>query len=89
MRPRADSPPTPKPGKRTRSTPQSPNSIARRAARWKARWLRPRHDGYMAFQDAAASLLTGALQSGAGAKETIARINALYRASLAPRARQG
>ena len=49
-------------------------------------WLRPRHDGYMAFQDAAATLLTAALQSGAGAKETIARINALYRASLASRA---
>ena len=51
-------------------------------------WLRPRHDGYMAFQHAAATLLTVALQSGAGAKETIAGINALYRASLAPRARQ-
>jgi multiple sugar transport system substrate-binding protein len=45
-------------------------------------WLRPRHDGYMAFQEAAAKLLNEALQSGAGEKETIARINALYRASL-------
>ena len=45
-------------------------------------WLRPRHDGYMAFQEAAAKLLNEALQSGAGDKETIARINALFRASL-------
>jgi multiple sugar transport system substrate-binding protein len=45
-------------------------------------WLRPRHDGYMAFQEAAAKLLNEALQSGAGEKETIARINALFRASL-------
>ena len=45
-------------------------------------WLRPRHDGYMAFQEAAAKLLNEALQSGASEKETIARINALYRASL-------
>jgi multiple sugar transport system substrate-binding protein len=45
-------------------------------------WLRPRHDGYVAFQEAAAKLLNEALQSGAGEKETIARINALFRASL-------
>ena len=45
-------------------------------------WLRPRHDGYMTFQGAASSLLNEALQAGTGEKETIARINALYRASL-------
>ncbi len=45
-------------------------------------WLRPRHDGYMTFQGAAARLLNEALQAGAGAKETIARINALFGASL-------
>jgi multiple sugar transport system substrate-binding protein len=45
-------------------------------------WLRPRHNGYMAFQEAAAKLLNEALQSGAGDKETIARINELFRASL-------
>ena len=36
----------------------------------------------MAFQEAAAKLLNEALQSGAGEKETIARINAFFRASL-------
>ena len=45
-------------------------------------WLRPRHDGYMPFQDAAARLLNEALQAGWRAGETIARINALFRASL-------
>jgi len=37
----------------------------------------------MAFQDAAARLLNEALQAGSPAKETIARINALFRESLA------
>ena len=46
-------------------------------------WLRPRHDGYMPFQDQAARLIGEALQEGAGAKETVDRINARYRASLA------
>jgi multiple sugar transport system substrate-binding protein len=45
-------------------------------------WLRPRHDGYMAFQDAGAILLNQALQSGAAAATTIARLNALFRVSL-------
>ncbi len=46
-------------------------------------WLRPRHDGYMPFQDAAARLLNEALQSGSRAGETVGRINALFRASFA------
>jgi multiple sugar transport system substrate-binding protein len=45
-------------------------------------WLRPRHDGYMPFQDAAARLLNEALQSGSPAAETVGRINALFRASF-------
>ena len=45
-------------------------------------WLRPRHDGYMPFQDAAARLVNAALQSGAKPAETIVRINALFRKSL-------
>ncbi len=45
-------------------------------------WLRPRHDGYMAFQDAASRILNEALRSGVGAKVTIAGINARFRASL-------
>ena len=45
-------------------------------------WLRPRHDGYMAFQSTAAALLAEALMARASAKATIARINALFRESL-------
>jgi multiple sugar transport system substrate-binding protein len=45
-------------------------------------WLRPRHDGYMPFQGAAAGLLNEALQSGVSGVETIARINALFGESL-------
>ncbi len=46
-------------------------------------WLRPRHDGYMPFQDKAAALLTEALREGAGAVETIRRVNAVFRQTLA------
>ncbi len=46
-------------------------------------WLRPRHDGYMPFQDAAARLLNEALQAGWQGRETVGRINTLFRASLA------
>ena len=49
-------------------------------------WLRPRHDGYMSFQDAASRILNAALQSGARPAETIARINAMFRESLLPAA---
>ena len=42
-------------------------------------WLRPRHDGYMPFQDAAARLLNEALLAASPARETIARINAVSR----------
>lgn len=45
-------------------------------------WLRPRHDGYMPFQDAGSRLLNEALQAGRQARKTIARINALFRESL-------
>ncbi len=45
-------------------------------------WLRPRHDGYMPFQDSAARLLNEALQSGRRARETVGRINALFRATF-------
>ena len=46
-------------------------------------WVRPRHDGYMPFQDAASRLLNEALQAGGQARKTVARINALFRESLA------
>ncbi len=45
-------------------------------------WLRPRHNGYMPFQDAAARLVNGALRTGADAAQTIATINRMFRESL-------
>jgi multiple sugar transport system substrate-binding protein len=48
-------------------------------------WLRPRHDGYMTFQDAAARLLNEALEANWRASETIARVNALFSESLGGR----
>ncbi len=42
----------------------------------------PRHDCYMPFQDAAARLVNEALQAGWQAKDTVARVSALFRASL-------
>ncbi len=80
--PRAASPTTPPLGSRTPSTRRSPSSIARRGRRSTGSWLRPRHDGAMPFQDAAARLLNEALQAGWQAKEAVARVNALFRASL-------
>jgi len=44
-------------------------------------WLRPRHDGYMAFQHAASERLNQALRSGEAATSTIAALNALFRGS--------
>lgn len=46
-------------------------------------FLRPRHAGYMAFQDEAARLINGALRTRASASATIAAINARFQASLA------
>jgi multiple sugar transport system substrate-binding protein len=45
-------------------------------------WIRPRHDGYLPFQDKAARLLNAALRDQVNPSETIARINALFRDSL-------
>ncbi|WP_256731467.1 extracellular solute-binding protein [Sphingomonas sp. dw_22] len=44
-------------------------------------WLRPRHDGYMAFQHAASERLNQALRSGETAAMALAALNALYRNS--------
>ena len=46
-------------------------------------WLRPRHDGYMLFQDAASRAINEALQSGADERVTVAKLNAMFRESLA------
>ncbi len=44
-------------------------------------WVRPRHDGYMAFQHAASERINEALRSGEPAAEALAALNQLYRAS--------
>lgn len=44
-------------------------------------WIRPRHDGYMAFQQAASDRLNQALRSGEDAASALAALNALYRDS--------
>jgi len=45
-------------------------------------WLRPRHNGYMGFQDAAANRLNAGLLSDEAPEVTVAALNALYRESL-------
>ena len=45
-------------------------------------WLRPRHDGYMPFQDAAAATINVALRQRADPRATIAKLNAMFRATL-------
>lgn len=44
-------------------------------------WLRPRHDGYMAFQHAASVRLNRALRGGEHADVALAALNALFRDS--------
>ena len=46
-------------------------------------WVRPRHDGYMAFQHAASLRLNAGLQTGQGGREIVQALNALFRESLA------
>jgi multiple sugar transport system substrate-binding protein len=41
-------------------------------------WLRPRHDGYMGFQDRAGDVVHACLRGEARVAETVARINALW-----------
>lgn len=45
-------------------------------------WLRPRHDGYMAFQQAGSERLDAALRSREAPGTTIAALNQLFRESL-------
>lgn len=45
-------------------------------------WVRPRHDGYMAFQHAAATRITEGLAAREGADVVIPAINALFRQSF-------
>lgn len=44
-------------------------------------WLRPRHDGYMAFQHEASERLNQALRSGESAASALATLNAMFRDS--------
>ena len=45
-------------------------------------WVRPRHDGYMPFQEAASQRLLSGLRDGEAARTIVADVNALFRASL-------
>jgi multiple sugar transport system substrate-binding protein len=45
-------------------------------------WVRPRHDGYIAFQDPAASRINAALQAGEAAASLVADLNRMYAASF-------
>ncbi len=49
-------------------------------------WLRPRHDGYMGFQEGASQRLNQGLADGEPAGTVLADINALYQACLAGQA---
>ena len=47
-----------------------------------AAWMRPRHDGYMAFQSAASDRLNGGLRSGEAPGDILAALNRLFGESL-------
>ncbi|MCX8280220.1 extracellular solute-binding protein [Phyllobacterium sp. 0TCS1.6C] len=47
-----------------------------------AAWLRPRHDGYMDFQQKASELINAALIDGGDPRRVIETLNSEYRASL-------
>ena len=47
-----------------------------------AAWVRPRHSGYMAFQDAAATRLNAGLLSGETPAAIVEALNQLYRETL-------
>ncbi|RUU14127.1 extracellular solute-binding protein [Mesorhizobium sp. USDA-HM6] len=49
-------------------------------------WVRPRHDGYMAFQQAASDRLNESLAGRQDARRVVADINRLFRESFAPAA---
>ncbi len=45
-------------------------------------WLRPRHNGYMAFQAAASERLNEGLRRGEKSRAIVEALNALFRATL-------
>jgi multiple sugar transport system substrate-binding protein len=45
-------------------------------------WVRPRHDGYMAFQQAAADRLNAGLHAGEGGAAVVAELNRLFSESF-------
>ena len=46
-------------------------------------WVRPRHNGYMAFQDAASKRINAALQAGEPGDAVVAELNRMFRDSFA------
>ena len=49
-------------------------------------WVRPRHDGYMAFQQQASDRINEGLTGRQDAGQVVADINRLFRESFAPAA---
>jgi multiple sugar transport system substrate-binding protein len=47
-------------------------------------WVRPRHKGYMAFQDAASNRLNGGLLGKEPAETILAALEALFQESFSP-----
>lgn len=47
-----------------------------------AAWVRPRHDGYMAFQQQGSDCLNDGLRAGTDGKKIVAELNRLFRASF-------
>lgn len=62
---------------------QTGNFYRNTAATLKSAWVRPRHYGYMAFQTAAATLLTNALRDQADADKTLDQLDVLFAKSFA------
>ncbi|WP_315928740.1 ABC transporter substrate-binding protein [Mesorhizobium sp. SP-1A] len=52
-------------------------------------WVRPRHDGYMAFQEAASARINEGLTERQDARSVVADLNRLYRESFAPVGKSG
>ena len=82
------------PGHRSAWTDEAVNAAAggffrRTLAAVDAALLRPRHDGFLAFQEAAGDLVHGTLRHGGDPDEVLAALDAAWRGSHAERAGRG
>ncbi len=72
----------PPPGKTTRSTPPPATSTATPARTLEGAYVRPRHNGYMAFQDAASKRLNAGLMAREAPAAILADIDRMFRESF-------